>query len=168
MSTDTMYAASDPRSKLSTAQSGGTLSGKDAAFSAAEYALFGQTAPQIDDENGRSWFARGQNFIIAYSEAKPGGTFARSGQIDEYVLLIESREPEADIIANGETAHIPGAHIVILPPGDSSITFPRGGQFVRLFTTASFIGISVVKDRQTEVLVGFAKRSAGGKPFAAK
>jgi hypothetical protein len=137
MSTDTMYAASDPRSKLSTAQSGSSLSGKDAAFSAAEYALFGQSEPQIDDANGRSWFARGQNFIVAYTEAKPGGTFARSGQIDEYVLLIEAREPHAMVSAGGETVEVPGAHIVIVPPGDSSIIFPDGGAFVRLFTTAS-------------------------------
>ncbi|WP_404712897.1 hypothetical protein [Sphingomonas sp. MMS24-J13] len=137
MSTDTMYAASDPRSKLSTAQAGSGLSGKDAAFSAAEYALFGQSEPQIDDANGRSWFARGQNFIVAYTEAKPGGTFARSGQVDEYVLLIEFPEPHAVVSANGETAQVPGAHIVMIPPGDSSITFPDGGAFVRLFTTAS-------------------------------
>jgi hypothetical protein len=148
MSTDTMYASSDPRSKLSTAQSGGSLSGKDAAFSAAEYALFGQTDPQIDDANGRTWFARGQNFIIAYTEAKPGGAFARTGQTDEYVLLIETREPEADVTANGETVHVPGAHLVIVPPGDSSITFADGGKFVRLFTTASDDLVALCSNRQ--------------------
>jgi hypothetical protein len=136
MSTDTMYAASDPRSRLSTA-GGGSLSGKDAAFSAAEYALFGQSPPQIDDAEGKSWYARGQNFIIAYTEALPGGRFARAEQADEYVLLVEAAAPEALITANDETMTVPGAHITVVPPGDSSITFPNGGAFVRLFTTAS-------------------------------
>jgi hypothetical protein len=37
----------------------------------------------------------------------------------------------------------------------------------RIFTAASFVAISVVKNRKTEILVGIAKRSAPGpKPFA--
>jgi hypothetical protein len=152
MSTDTMYAASDPRSKLSTAQSGSTLSGKDAAFSAAEYALFGQSEPQVDDANGKTWLARGQNFIVAYTEAKPGGGFARTAQVDEYVLLIEAREPHAVVTAGDETVEVPGAHITIVPPGDSNITFPDGGAFVRLFTTASDDLVALCSNREAYAL----------------
>jgi hypothetical protein len=152
MSTDTMYAASDPRSKLSTAQSGSTLSGKDAAFSAAEYALFGQSEPQVDDANGKTWLARGQNFIVAYTEAKPGGSFVRTAQVDEYVLLIEAREPHAVVSAGTETVEIPGAHITIVPPGDSNITFPDGGAFVRLFTTASDDLVALCSNREAYAL----------------
>ena len=43
-----------------------------AEFAAAEYAKFYQTKPQEDDKNGKTWYARGQNFIIAYTEAAPG------------------------------------------------------------------------------------------------
>jgi len=55
------------------------------------------------------------------------------------------------------------------PDGTVQVDETMGGAGLgmwRLFTIASFIGISVVKDRQTEVLVGFAKRSARQKPFA--
>jgi len=132
-----MYSSSDPRSKLSSAQAGSALPTSDQPFAGAEYGLFGSTEPQIDDANGRTWLTRGQNFIIAYTLAKPGGTFARSGQIDEYVLLIEQPEPRAVVSANGETVEVPGYHVAMIPPGDSTITFPEGGEFVRLFTTAS-------------------------------
>jgi hypothetical protein len=36
----------------------------------------------------------------------------------------------------------------------------------RLFSTASFVAISVARGRRTEILVGYAKRSPGKKPFA--
>jgi hypothetical protein len=37
----------------------------------------------------------------------------------------------------------------------------------RIFSAASFVGVSVIKNRRTEILVGIAKRSAPGpKPFA--
>jgi len=132
-----MYSSADPRSKLSSAQGGSAPPISGQPFAGAEYGLFGSTEPQIDDANGRTWLTRGQNFIIAYTLAKPGGTFARKGQVDEYVLLIERPEPHAVVTANGETVEVPGYHVAMIPPGDSNITFPDGGEFVRLFTTAS-------------------------------
>ncbi|PZU08036.1 MAG: hypothetical protein DI605_14325 [Sphingomonas sp.] len=133
-----MYAASDPRSGLATAQA--AVSSKAASgqpFGPSSYVLFGEIAPQIDDENGRTWLARGQNFIVAYTLAKPGGSFARTAQPDEYVLLIEAQEPRAIVLAGTETVDVPGYHIAFVPPGESRITFPEGGEFVRMFTSAS-------------------------------
>ncbi len=132
----TMYADSDPRSKLATAVDGATPTSAT-GFGASSYALFGETAPQIDDEHGRTWLARGQNFVVAYTLAKPGAVFERRGQPDEYVLLIESPVPHAVVTAGGEDVAIPGEHIAFIPPGDSSIRLPEGGEVVRLFTTAS-------------------------------
>lgn len=137
MSNDTlMYASNDPRAALNTAKSGGVGSA-DGGFGASSYALFGETRPQIDDENGRTWLARGQNFVVAFTEAKPGACFERIGQVDEYVLLIEALEPRAIVTANGETVDVPGAHIAMIPPGDSVVELPAGGVFVRLFTSRS-------------------------------
>lgn len=131
---NTMYTSDDPRSKLA---SGSAVSGGTAAlkgFGASSYALFGETAPQIDDETGKTWLARGQNFIIAYTLAKPGATFERKGQVDEYVLLIEEQDVPATLSANGQNESIPGFSFVIMPPGDSSITLPKGGEIVRMFS----------------------------------
>ncbi len=101
MSTQTMYADADPRSKLATAKAAVTPSSAT-GFGASSYALFGETPPQIDDANGRTWLARGQNFIVAYTLANPGAVFDRKGQVDEYVLLIEAAAPHAIVTAGGE------------------------------------------------------------------
>jgi hypothetical protein len=131
---NTMYTADDPRSKLS---SGSAVAGGTAAmsgFGASHYVQFGTTPPQIDDAAGQSWIGRGQNFVVAYSRARPGATFERNSQVDEYVLLIEAHDVPATIEANGETVDVPGYAIVIVPPGDSRITLPEGGEIVRLFS----------------------------------
>jgi len=136
--TDSMYADSDPRSKLASgkvASSSGGATGT--GFGASHYVLFGDTPPQIDDDTGQTWFGRGQNFIVAYTRARPGATFSRTGQIDEYVLLADDPAVKAEIDWNGKTVSVPGYHISFIPPGDSSITFPDGGEFVRMFTTQS-------------------------------
>lgn len=132
----TMYADADPRSKLATA-SAGTTPVSATGFGASSYALFGETPPQIDDESGQTWLVRGANFIVAYTLAKPGAVFARQGQVDEYVLLIEAATPHAIVTASGEEVHVGGEHIAFIPPGDSSVTVPDGGEIVRMFTTAS-------------------------------
>ena len=139
MANDTsMYAAGDPRSGLATATA--TAAPKPDGtqiFSASSYAFFGDTPPQIEDANGRTWLARGQNFVVAYTLANPGGSFDRTSQPDEYVLLIESDAPSARVSAAGDTIEVPGHHIAFIPPGDSQISIPAGGAFVRLFTTVS-------------------------------
>lgn len=131
---NTMYTSDDPRSKLTSgsAVSAGTVSAT--GFGPSHYVLFGSTPPQIDDETGQTWFGRGQNFVVAYTRARPGATFERKGQVDEYVLLIEEQDVPATISANGQSESVPGYAIVIVPPGDSRITFPKGGEFVRLFS----------------------------------
>jgi len=144
---DTMYAAADPRSGLSTAKA--TAPAPGGGFGASSYALFGEMAPQVDDANGRTWLARGQNFIVAYTQARPGGSFERQAQADEYVLLIEAPEPEAEVTAGEETVHVPGAHIAFVPPGDSRIVLPHGGEFVRLFTAASADLAALCANRDT-------------------
>jgi hypothetical protein len=68
------------------------------------------------------------------------------------VLLIEAREPHAVVSAGTETVEIPGAHITIVPPGDSNITFPDGGAFVRLFTTASDDLVALCSNREAYAL----------------
>jgi hypothetical protein len=131
-----MYADTDPRSKLATAGAGVTPSAAS-GFGASSYALFAESPPQIEDENGRTWLVRGANFIIAYTLANPGAVFTRTAQPDEYVLLIEAPTPHAVVAWNGEEVTVEGAHIAFIPAGDSSIRVPDGGEVVRMFTTAS-------------------------------
>ncbi|MEI9891792.1 MAG: hypothetical protein WDN45_16085 [Caulobacteraceae bacterium] len=61
----------------------------------------------------------------------------RTGQVDEYVAILQERGKGAKIDANGERTSVQGHSIVILPPGDSRIVLPNGGRVVRLLTTRS-------------------------------
>src|SRR6266581_2484040 len=115
-----MYDASDPRAALNTPAKTGVQPATE--FAAAEYAKLYQTEPQDSDTSARTWYARGQNFIIAYSEAKPGATFTRKGQVDEYVVLLHDADTAADITAGQETSRIGGYTVSFVPPGDSSVT----------------------------------------------
>ena len=128
-----MYNPTDPRASLASAKPGTAAT----AFAGAEYAKFHETAPREDDANGKTWYARGQNFIIAHSEAKPGASFSRKGQIDEYVVLLPNRDSSAEIAWNGEKHALPGYSLAFVPPGDSTVSLPKGGRVVRMFTTRS-------------------------------
>ena len=115
-----MYDPSDPRSALAATPEGGKTGG-GRICRAPNTPKFYETPPQEDDANGRTWYARGQNFIVAYTEAKPGATFSRKGQIDEYVVLLSRTSRRAAEIARrreeiGRAAYT----LAFVPPGDSS------------------------------------------------
>jgi hypothetical protein len=130
-----MYDVSDPRSALSAPA---TSRAKPATeFAAAEYAKFYETAAQEHGSEGRTWYVRGQNFIIAYSETEPGARFSRVDQADEYVVLMPDRASGADIAAEGQARTVDGYTVNFVPPGDSTVTVPTAGRMVRLFTTRS-------------------------------
>ena len=127
-----MYDKSDPRASLAPAKTGSMLS-VTGLVAEPQHALCYETAPQIDDGSGQSWLHRAHNFLTAYTVAKPGGTFARKRQVDEYCVLLPGAG--ASITWNGETIQVPGFSIAFVPPGDSTVTLPEGGELVRLFTT---------------------------------
>lgn len=128
-----MYNKSDPRASLATAKAGPAAT----EFAAAEYLRFYDMEPQQDDASGKTWLGRGQNFIIAHSEAKPGATFARKSQIDEYVVLLPDAKSSATFTCQGQTHAVSGYSIVFVPPGDSTVSMPEGGRLIRMFTTRS-------------------------------
>src|SRR3546814_6287471 len=78
-----MYESDDPRSRLATASTAKLAS---AAFGTATYARFHGEPPQMEDARQKSWYVRGQNFVVAYSEAEGGTVFERRGQADEYEI----------------------------------------------------------------------------------
>src|SRR5262249_31153238 len=106
-------------------------------FAAAEYLRFYDMEPQEDGANGKTWLGRGQNFIIAYTEAKPDSAFSRKSQADEYAVLLPWAKSPATITWQGETEAVSGYSIVFVPPGHSTVTMPEGGRLIRMFTTRS-------------------------------
>jgi hypothetical protein len=129
-----MYDKTDPRSALAASAASpsaiGTLYDPD-------YGLFYRDPPQEDDANGKTWYIRGQTLIIAYSEALPGAVFERSGQVDEYMVLVPDPDTPATASAAGKTEETDGEVLLIMPPGDSRLVMERGGRVVRIFTTQS-------------------------------
>ena len=127
-----MYDKSDPRSTLATAQQD-----SGATATPASYGLYYQDDPVEDDANGRAWYTRGQDLLVNYIEARPGATFSRSGQVDEYMIVLPDDDTPYEATALGETVTGEGHQLLIVPPGDSVIRLPKGGRVVRLFSTQS-------------------------------
>jgi len=127
-----MYDTSDPRASL--APTPGPTAGE---FAGAEIARFYEEEPQETGPEGRTWYVRGQNFLVAYTRAEPGAVLSRQGQPDEYVVLLPEAETGAEVAVSGQTEAAPGFSLVIVPPGDSTVTVPSGGEVVRLFSVRS-------------------------------
>lgn len=104
------------------------------AYAAAEYVKFHEVRPAESSPAANTWYARGQNFVIAYTEARERTVLTRETQLDEYVLLLPAPEIRATIQAGGETKEVSGYSIVIVPPGPSSIEI-SGGTVVRVISS---------------------------------
>ena len=48
-----------------------------------------------------TWYARGENFVVSYSEATPGTVLSREEQVDEYFVLVPERGIEVTIATPG-------------------------------------------------------------------
>lgn len=128
-----MYEADDPRAALATAGGGQA----QAAFGASSYGRYYEAPAREESPLAKSWYTRGQNFVVCYSQVQPGAVFERRGQVDEYVLLLHDPALSATVEANGEVVEVPGYSITMIPPGDSRITVHGSGHIVRLITTRS-------------------------------
>lgn len=128
-----MYDKSDPRAALASKQ--GTAGPETGLVAEPQEAYFYKDGPQIDDENCKTWLLRGNNFVLAWSDASAGAQFSRSQQADEYAVILPSAG--AEIEWNGVTTQVPGWSVAFVPAGDSTVTLRDGGQVTRLFTTRS-------------------------------
>ena len=127
-----MFDASDPRSGLPQA---GPQAPVDGPFDAADYVRFHALPPQEDLPDGRTWYARGRNVVIAYTTADAGLVLDRVTQRDEYAVLLPDPDTALDIEAAGSTTPVRGGQVVFVPPGPSRIVVRRSGRIVRMFTS---------------------------------
>lgn len=127
-----MTGRQDPRARLATYNRS-----ESAGNASAEVARFYATDPDDDDGTARSWYLRGQNFVLVLTEASPGAVLERTDQVDEYLVLLEHASTAAEVAWQGRTESVPGHSIVMVPPGDSAVTLPAGGRVTRLFTVKS-------------------------------
>ncbi len=132
-----MYDVSDPRSRLAQSTTAAASAAPPAAgFAAAQFGRFYESEPQESGPAGRTWYTRGQNFIVAYSDAKPRRGLRASGSVRR---ICRAGAGPGDIDhghGGGETVSVPGHSLVIVPPGNSQVVVPAGGRIVRLITHA--------------------------------
>lgn len=127
-----MYDTTDPRAALAQAPQPST---KASEFAGADYLKFYQMPPGEQDGPARTWYGRGQNFLVAYTQAEPGAVLARTAQPDEYAILLPDGGTELVVEAGGQQEKIGGYRIVFVPPGESRIRVVGGGRVVRLFSS---------------------------------
>jgi hypothetical protein len=92
--------------------------------------------PVADPGGGRTWWARGQNYIVAYSQAKPGTRFQRKDHPDEYMVYLPDAAGAA-ITVNGQRAQLPANSLSIVPPGASDIEMQGEGQAIVVYSSQS-------------------------------
>jgi len=129
------YDDKDPRSSL--AKSSDPESNPAEQYAGTEYVRFYELEPDETSAGIKSWYGRGQNFILAYTEAEAGAELLRSAQPDEYVLLMPDPETYLEITTTKETATIPGFTISFVPAGESRLKFQTNSRLVRLFSIRS-------------------------------
>jgi 2-keto-3-deoxy-L-rhamnonate aldolase RhmA len=130
-----MYHSTDPRTALAATPVG--ISPSPTHFAGAEYAKFYDMAPAEEKEGARNWYARGQNFIIAYSEGGNGAVLSRAEQPDEYVVLLPDPGAGAEIAWGNERITVSGHSISFVPTGKSSVTLLGPAKIIRMMTTKS-------------------------------
>jgi hypothetical protein len=130
-----MYDKNDPRSALAASSASGPP--PTGLVAEQQMGLFYEAPPATDDASGKSWYTRGCNLVVGWSDALAGGTFERKGQVDEYAVLLPEAAHGARIIWNGQTVEVPGFSLAFVPPGDSRVEMLTGGPVCRLFTVKS-------------------------------
>jgi hypothetical protein len=129
-----MYDVDDPRASLS---ANSTPPAATMPFGDCEYARFYQQPPQESGPGGKTWYARGQNFLVAVSEPIAGAVLAREAQPDEYAIIVQGAATEIDVTTAAGTQRVKGNSLAFVPPGRSSVRVIEPGRLVRVFTTRS-------------------------------
>lgn len=128
------FVATDPRARLAGSASGAA---EATSYGSASFAKFYETPPQVTSDQERTWVARGQNFVVAYSEVGAGATLERARQTDEYFLLVPDPDTSVRIAAEDQTIEVAGNSLVIVPPGNSTITSATDTVLVRFLTAGA-------------------------------
>jgi len=126
-----MYGKNDLRASLQPK----AAAAPETPFKAASYCRFDDGKPADASETHETWYARGQNLIVAYSKVRPGAVLTREAQLDEYAVMIPERGMRVKVTAGGQEETATGPALVFVPPGASTVEALDEGEIYRLVTT---------------------------------
>ena len=133
----TQYAKDDIRSTLASAAPAPDVD-PSTPIKPAQWIEFLTLEPTEVAPNGsRTWTARAANLVLSYTEARAGDVFTRTGQPDEYTVLMYSESAPVRVTAGDETSEVAEEAFVVVPPGDSSIEVMADGVLIRLFSSVA-------------------------------
>ena len=129
-----MFDQTDPRTALAGTAAPASPTPTTGGIALPHYADFLKQEPTETSALGsRTWLVRGQNFVLSYSRLVAGDTLRRPAGQDEYVAILPGLEGSFDFVAGGEQEKVSGQAVVVIPPGESSITAIEHSDVVRLF-----------------------------------
>ncbi len=128
------YSQADPRSRLAAASAPSAAAD---GYGTPSYAKFYETEPQLRADGADTWLARGQHFVLGYSQVSPEAVLWRPAQHDEYALLIPDAGVSAEVTVGEESLTVPGRTLTFIPPGRSAVRALSEGRLIRVLTSAA-------------------------------
>ena len=126
------YGKDDARSALPTAIAAPVPD----EMAAADYARFYDRPPDRQLLGVRTWYARGQNFVLGYGEVDRRGVL-EFDEAEEHMLLLPDEDTKALITTPDEVVESPGRSVVVLPPGRATVELDGKLRFVSLVRSTS-------------------------------
>ncbi len=126
-----MYGRDDLRATLATASTGKSPT----SFKRSGYARFCEEPPSEVTDLSESWWCRGHSMVIQYCVAKAGEVLTRSGQPDEYAVLLPDDGTEVEIEIPEGSWTMADKAVAFVPAGESKVTVKKGGRVLRLFNS---------------------------------
>lgn len=127
------YGANDPRSAIAAGRQTPARPNVAARF----LDLTDLEPDEITALGSRTWWVRGQNAVVAHTQARAGERLARTGQPDEYMALFPDAGATAEIGAGAERATVTDRSVVVVPAGDSDLEVHADTTVIRLFSARS-------------------------------
>lgn len=123
------FDSGDPRSRLTAGSQAGPV-----GFAPAQFFDFSSMPPVRSPHGSRTWWTRGQNFIVSHTMGLSGEVLRRVHNVDEYAVIFPG-SAGAVIRSGFAREEIDSASVVFLPAGDSEIVLTEDAEVIRLFTS---------------------------------
>src|SRR5690606_10077644 len=126
------YTRDDPRSTLAAPPRAPRVG--DGAIAAPEFLDFSVLPPDVVTPGGSNqWIARGQNFVLIYTEPAAGDVvFSSTLKAEQVLLLIDATSSLRGTAGVDGPHEVTGPALVVVPPGESTITSTGTGAIVQL------------------------------------